>query len=183
MVGEPEFAFVAPIAHLEQIDRRELNRCLTDWGHRMGPLSRPAFAIDSCHALFQHGEPVAITAASDTVREVVGSTGLRRDEVVELARLCAARRDLCRPMLRLWREMLLPAIAEAHGRWAAVSYQDEALHSGDIYRFDGWMLLGRAGRGGAPDKRTGRIPRRMKVWGWPVAQSDRGRLSEVGAVR
>ena len=54
-----------------------------------------------------------------------------------------------------------------HGRDLAVSYQDEALHTGDVYRFDGWRLLGTAG-GGGRDSRTGRLGRKMRVWGWPA---------------
>ena len=160
----------APIAHIEAIDRAALNRLLVAWGHRMGPYTRPSYAIEAHHALFQHGEPVAVTAAGDTVREVVGQTGIPRSRCVELVRLCAARRDLCRPMLRLWREMVFPAIGAVHGRDLAVSYQDEALHSGDVYRFDGWVMLTRAG-GGGPDSRTGRLGRKMKVWGWPADAS------------
>lgn len=158
----------APIQHIDAIDRADLNRLLVRWGHRMGPYTRPSYAIEAHYAMFQHGEPVAVAAAGETVREVVGRTGIRRDRCIELARLCAARRDLCRPMLRLWREMLFPAIAEVHGRDLAVSYQDEALHSGDLYRFDGWVLLGKGG-GGGPDTRTGRPGRKMKIWAWPAA--------------
>jgi hypothetical protein len=158
---------VSPVVHIEAIDRADLNRLLVLWEHRMGAFERPSYAIDAHHALFHCGEPVALTAASETVREVVGQTGIRRERCVELARLCAVRRDLCRPMLRLWRELLFPAIATVHGRDIAISYQDEALHSGDLYRFDGWLVLGKAG-GGGPDTRTGRPGRKMKVWGWPV---------------
>lgn len=160
---------VPPIAHIETIDRADLNRLLIKWEHRMGAYSRPTYAFEAHHALFQHGEPVAITAAGETAREVVGQTGITRGEAVELVRLCAARRDLCRPMLRLWRELILPGIASAHRRRIAVSYQDEALHSGDLYRFDGWQLLGKGG-GGGTDARTGRAGRRMKIWGWPVSE-------------
>ncbi|MEG9524282.1 MAG: hypothetical protein MIL41_00615 [Hyphomicrobiales bacterium] len=163
---------VAPVQHIEAIDRAELNRLLVRWGHRMGPYTRPNYAIEAHHAMFERGEPVALSAASETVRHVVGQTGIRREQCVELARMCAVRPGLCRPMLRLWREMLFPAIAAAHGRALAVSYQDEALHSGDLYRFDGWLLIGRGG-GGGPDSRTGRPGRRMKIWAWPrdVAQA------------
>ncbi|GLK69223.1 hypothetical protein GCM10008179_28610 [Hansschlegelia plantiphila] len=159
-----------PLLHIEAIDRAELNRLLTQWGHRMGPHTRPSYAIEAHHAMFVHGEPVAVTAAGETVRERVGSTSILRVDCVELVRLCAARRDLCRPVLRLWREVLFPAIATVHRRAVAVSYQDEALHTGDLYRFDGWALLARAG-GGGRDNRTGRQGRRMKVWGWPPADA------------
>lgn len=134
----------------------------------MGAYTRPKYAIEAHHALFERGEPVAVTAAGETVREVVGQTRIGRTRCVELVRLCAARPGLCRPMLRLWREMLFPAIAAAHERELAVSYQDEALHSGDLYRFDGWSLIGRGGGGGL-DSRTGRSGRRMKIWAWPPA--------------
>lgn len=157
---------IAPVAHIEAIDRADLNRLLVAWGHRMGPMTRPNYAIEAHHALFHNGSPVAVAAAGETVREVVGQTGIRREECVELMRLCAVRRDLCRPMLRLWREMVFPPVAAAHRRQVAVSYQDEALHSGDLYRFDGWALLGKGG-GGGRDRRTGRTGRKMKIWGWP----------------
>jgi hypothetical protein len=156
----------APVAHIDTIERSELNRLLLRWGHRMGAYSRPNYTFEAHHALFQQGEPVAVTAAGETAREVVGQTGIRREECVELVRLCAARRDLCRPMLRLWREMIFPAIASVHSRQVAVSYQDEALHSGDIYRWDGWLDIGKAG-GGGKDSRTGRSGRKMRVWAWP----------------
>ena len=156
----------SPAIHIAAIDREMLNQCLVAWEHKMGIYARPSYAIEAHHALFHHGQPVAVTAASETVRETIGDTGLRRSEVVELARLCACRRDLCRPMLRLWRELLWPDIAAAHGRDFAVSYQDEALHSGDVYRFDGWLEVGRGGRGGS-DSRTGRPGRKLKIWAWP----------------
>jgi len=51
-------------------------------------------------------------------------------DAVELSCLCAAKPDLCRLALRLWRSFAFPTIAAARGcRWA-VSYQDAVLHSG-----------------------------------------------------
>ena len=32
---------VAPIAHIEAIERADLNRLLVVWGHRMGAYTRP----------------------------------------------------------------------------------------------------------------------------------------------
>ena len=157
---------IAPILHVEAIDRGHLNRLLTAWGHRMGPLNRPAYAIDACHALLHNGVPVAVTAASDTVREVVGQTGIRRDQCVELARLCAARPHLCRAMLRLWREFVFPGLAQVHRRQIAVSYQDADLHNGATYRFDGWRMTGTGG-GRSVDQRTGRQGRSLRIWAWP----------------
>lgn len=158
-----------PIAHIEAVDRQEANRLLVCWGHRMGPLTRPAYAIDAHHVLMHHNEPVAIACTSETVRETVGKSGIARGECIELARLAAATPTMCRPMLRLWREFVAPAIAERHGRrpWA-VSYQDKSLHTGNLYRFDGWTDLGAAG-GGGTDPRSGRRARSMRVWGWRLA--------------
>jgi antitoxin VapB len=157
----------APIAHIEAIDRAELNRLLSKWEHKMGPMTRPSYAIEAHHALFEHGTPVALTATGEPIGQVVGSTGIRRDQCVELTRLCAVRRDLCRPMLRLWREMIFPHVAAAHGRDIAVSYQDESLHTGDTYRFDGWLLIGTSASG--TDRRSGRPGRKKKIWAWPTA--------------
>jgi hypothetical protein len=157
---------VPPIAHLEAITRADANRLLDRWGHKMGGFTRPTFAIEAHHALFQNGEPIALASTSEPAREVVGQSGVRRDQVVELARLCAARRDLNRAMLRLWRELILPAYLSAHRRSWAVSYQDEAHHTGDIYRFDGWIDIGRGG-GGGTDARSGRKGRKMRIWGYP----------------
>lgn len=167
---------VAPIAHVESVDRREANRLLVQWEHRMGAFNRPNYAIEAHHVLFENGAPIAVTSTSETAREVVGQTRIRRDEVVELARLCASRRDLNRAMLRLWRELILPAMLRAHGRSFAVSYQDEAFHTGDVYRFDGWIDIG-AGGGGGNDIRTGRQSRKMRIWGFPrsIAQISQAR--------
>ena len=60
----------------------------------------------------------------------------------------------------------------AYGCTVAVSYQDEALNSGDLYRFDGWIPIGRGG--GGPDSRTGRPGRRVKIWAWPRAAAQLG---------
>ncbi len=155
-----------PLAHIEAINRITLNECLVAWGHKVGPYTRPNFAIEAHHALFEQGVPIAVIGAGETVREVVGQTGIRREDCVELVRLCAARPHLCRPMLRLWRELVLPSLLAVHDRKLAISYQDESLHRGDVYRFDGWIDIGKGGRGGA-DSRTGRPSRRLRIWAWP----------------
>ena len=103
-------------------------------------------------------------AAGALIRERVA--GLSRAEAVELGRLCAATPHLCRPMLRLWREMVLPDLARAYGyRWA-VSYQDAALHTGNLYRFDGWVRLATSRSG--TDPRSGRKGRNKVIWGWQI---------------
>jgi antitoxin VapB len=158
---------VPHIFHVERIDRADLNRCLVTWEHRMGAYTRPSAAIEAHHALFMHGKPIAVTAGAETVRDTVGDTLLGRFEVVELARLCASSPEWCRVMLRFWREGLFPDIARAHGRQFAISYQDEALHTGNTYRNDGWVKIGKGGAKGA-DRRSDRQPRSCAIWGWPT---------------
>jgi antitoxin VapB len=118
------------------------------------------------HGLFEHGELVAVVIASDLIAPTCA--GKTRAEAVELARLCASRKDLCRVMLRLWREMVLPWIARKHGYSVAVSYQDAKLHSGNTYRFDGWKKIG-ASRSGT-DKRSGRKGRSKVIWAWHLKE-------------
>lgn len=150
---------VAPILHLEQIDNDVADAALIRWKHRMGPCRRPMGTLVS-HGLFAHGQLCALTVTADLVAPTCA--GLRRDQAIELARLCADRADLCRVMLRIWREFVFPAFGHA---WA-VSYQDEALHSGNTYRFDGWQKMAEKQSSG-PDARSNRQGRVKTVWGWP----------------
>jgi antitoxin VapB len=155
--------FLPPIAHLEGIDLSIANAALVDWGHRMGPCVRPNGRI-WCHGLFEHDRLIAVTIAAGLIRETCA--GLDRGEAFELARLCAERPGICRVMLRLWREMIATALARSCGyRWV-VSYQDEALHSGNTYRFDGWKQIGRSSSG--TDRRSGRKGRSKTIWGWEI---------------
>lgn len=157
---------IAPIAHMEQIDRRTLNGALVEWGHKMGPWDRPSFREGWFHGLFQNGDLMAVVACGDLIREHVMTTAgpLDRAAAFELGRLCAARPHLCRAMLRLWREFVFPAICTVHGYSWVISYQDALLHRGDTYRFDGWVELGRSNSG--TDRRSGRRGRRKVIWGW-----------------
>lgn len=168
---------VVPIARIEAIELCQANSLLTEWGHKMGPIRRPKFSFETHHALFEDNVPVAVICAGETVRQVVGQTGIRREDCVELTRLCAAREHLCRPFLRLWREICFPRIARAHNRTLAVSYQDESLHSGNVYRFDGWLDIGKGGGGGS-DRRGGAKGRKLRIWAWPPQQARL--LLEVG---
>lgn len=159
---------IAPLASFDAIDLGEANRLLTAWGHRMGPISRPIGRLD-CYALRHNGQPVGLAISADLV--VASVAGFTRLEAIELARLCAARPHLCRPTLRLWREFVFPAIAEATRRgeasgirWA-LTYQDESLHSGNTYRHDGWVELERTRSG--TDHRSGRKGRNKRIWAWP----------------
>ncbi len=160
--------FIAPIQHIEAIENAEADAALIAWGHKMGPCKRPMGTLVS-HGMFAHGKLVALTVTADLVAAT--AAGMTREEAIELARLCASRPDLCRPMLRLWREFVFPCF----GKPWAVSYQDEALHTGNVYRFDGWVQLRENCRSGT-DKRSGRKGRTKTVWGW---HADAGMRSAV----
>lgn len=158
---------VAPLAHIERIDRYHLNQALVAWQHKMGPWSRPDYSPPVFHGLFHNGNMVAVTATGQLIADTCA--GLRRDEAIELGRVCAARPALCRVMLRMWREFVFPSLDR---RWA-VSYQDAVAHTGNLYRFDGWVKLG-ASRSGT-DTRGNRKGRSKIIWGW---SSDLAALDE-----
>ena len=149
-----------PTVYFCQISRDDLNACLVAWGHRMGPIHRPTGAWS--HGLVYDVGLVAVVATDTLIRERVA--GLTQRDAVELSRLCAARPDLCRVALRLWRAFVFPALCRDGGFLWAVSYQDAAIHSGNLYRFDGWVRLA-ASRSGT-DSRSGRKGRRKIIWGW-----------------
>ena len=127
-----------PMAALVPLSVPVTNDLLVRWGHRFGPVHRPfrseAFALEV------DGVPVALAVSASVVSGTVA--GFRRQEAVELARLCASpeHRWATRVMLRLWREVCAP-------RWkcwpvrVAVAYSQNAHHLGDVYRFDGWRRV------------------------------------------
>lgn len=128
-------AFPFHVAGWTTIPLDQANALLANWGHQLGPVTRP---FGSQAWLFDiEGQPTAVAVSCSTVSPTVHE--FRRDEVVELARLCAApgARWATRVALRLWREVAAP-------RWpywtpvAAVSYSLNSRHEGAIYRFDGW---------------------------------------------
>lgn len=151
-----------PLATFDAIPLGEANKHLQDWGHRMGPLLRGNSGAQHCHALAVHRVPVAVVCTSSLIRECVGGGlgHLTRANTVELSRLCAAEPWACRVALRLWREVVFPGT----GADFAVSYQDAALHSGNIYRFDGWKREAFSHSG--KDSRTGRPGRDKWIWVW-----------------
>jgi len=153
---------VPPVVSLDRIERHELNDCLTAWQHKMGAWTRPFEQVEWLHGLRHNGELVAVTAAAQLMRERCG--GFDRSQAFELGRVCAARPHINRAMVRLWREFVFPAICAAHGYCAVISYQDAVMHRGDLYRFDGWTLVG-ASRSGT-DARSGRKGRSKKIWAW-----------------
>ena len=145
------------LVEFDSIDLETLNRCLAAWGHRMGPLERPMGA-GPFHGLAHNGELLGVAATSSLIKEPVA--GLKRSQAVELARICCARPHLCRVVLRLWREFVFPSLGH---EWA-VSYQDAIQHTGNLYRFDGWVQLGRSRSG--TDQRSGKKGRNKRIWGW-----------------
>jgi hypothetical protein len=145
------------IISLDQIELREANALLVLWDHQMGACNRPN-GDTRAHGLFLHGKLVSVAITASLIAETCA--GFNRSEAMELARLCACRPDINRVMLRLWRISVFPAF----GRDWAVSYQDEALHTGNTYRLDGWIRLARSRSG--TDQRSGRKGRSKTIWGW-----------------
>jgi len=127
------------------------DQCLEQWGHWLGGCNRP-FGRQG-FGLHLGDDPVAVAVSASTPNP--RCAGYDRQEVVELARLCAHpdHRDLTRVALRLWR-VTAPGVWSAR-YWpvrALVAYADSTRHSGDIYRFDGWKRAatvrgGKAGGG------------------------------------
>lgn len=157
-----------PIVSFDAITLPELNRCLVAWGHKMGPWNRPDYGNARFHGLRHDGDLVAVTALDQLITAEV--QGLRRDQAIELGRVCAARPGLNRVAVRLWREFVFPAVCRERGVTWAISYQDAVLHSGDLYRFDGWVKLGTSSSG--TDARSGAKGRRKVIWGWQLRASE-----------
>ena len=157
---------LTPLIQFDAIDSDTLNRCLVDWGHRMGPLHRPRFGhFGGAHGLEHEGRLIAVVATEALITSE--TCGLSRDDAFELARVCAVRPTLCRVAVRLWREFVFPAMcAAAQAKWA-ISYQDATLHTGNLYRHDGWVRLGETRSGTDKRARGGvRTGRSKVVWGW-----------------
>lgn len=151
-----------PMVSFDSIPLKVANDLLVFWGHRMGPCQR-GNARGWSHALFHEGRPVAIVTTSTLIRERCGGGlgHLTRENTIELSRLCAERPTLCRVALRLWREFVFPSL----GYTWAISYQDAALHRGEIYRTDGWSRAAFSHSG--TDTRSGRKGRNKWIWVWP----------------
>lgn len=153
----------SPLASLEEISLGTANKALREWGHKMGACNRPAnYGWLACHGIYDRDDLIAVMVSAYLIRENVGGHKLlTRENTVELARLCACRPHVCRMALRMWRELIFPHLPYQ----VAISYQDATLHTGDVYRFDGWQMIGRSNSGF--DKRSGRPGRKKKVWAWP----------------
>ena len=177
----------APIVACSPVSIDEANRLLVAWDHKLGPVYRPF--RQEAYALEVDGQPVAIAVSASIVSShVVGWLNLAtkadpvrydRHEVVELARCAAAPGNAWanRVMLRLWREVCAP-------RWdcwpvrAAVSYSHNGLHTGQLYRFDGWLKIhdncGSAGGGRYSRLRdsTDAVYGRKSLWLWRYGSGD-----------
>lgn len=153
------------------IAREDLNSHLVTWGHRIGEVRRPTRGWS--HGLSRDGELLTVVATDTLIRERVAE--LSRHEAIELSRICAVEPCLCRVALRLWRMFVFPDLCAQRGcRWA-LSYQDAAMHRGDLYRFDGWVRIGQSRSD--TDPRSGRSGRRKVIWGWCDDPEERRRRS------
>lgn len=155
-------SFLPALVSFDAIDREELNHCLVAWDHKMGPWERAKNFPEWFHGLRHNGELVAVIAAAALIRERVA--GFSREEAIELGRVCAARPAINRAAVRIWREFVFPSLCAVNGHSWVVSYQDAVLHSGGLYRFDGWIKLGVSSSG--TDPRGGTSGRRKVIWGW-----------------
>jgi antitoxin VapB len=150
-----------PLVTFDSIPLNEANQLLVKWGHKMGPINRP-MGIAQAHGLIYDQQLVAVVISADLVSPTVGGASfLNRDNAIELARVCAREKDWNRVALRLWRLAVFPGFKKNY----AVSYQDAKLHTGDLYRFDGWTKCGYSHSG--TDRRSGRKGRDKFIWVWP----------------
>lgn len=147
-----------PLVTFDRIPLEDANRCLSDWGHKMGPLARPNNG-NAAYGILEEGAPVAVAIHSSLIRETVATApDLTRENCIELSRLCASRPHLCRVALRLWREFVFLRLRYP----VVISYQDADLHNGNTYRFDGWRRIGFSRSG--TDTRSGRKGRNKWIW-------------------
>lgn len=160
-----------PIAHFDLIENSLADEKLVAWGHWLGGCNRP-FGRQS-FGLYVEEQLLAVAVSASTVNARCG--GLDRQDVVELARLCAdpGNRDLTRVALRLWRKVAGPCWSRRY--WpvkALVSYANAVRHKGDIYRFDGWTKVAdvRGGKAGGNWTR-GKTYEAKAVWVYELGRS------------
>lgn len=167
-----------PIAGLYPLDIDEANALLVAWGHRLGACHRPFGQQAFC--LRVQGEIVSLALSASIVSATVA--GYSRNEVVECARLCSAHRApwASRLMLRFWREVCAPLWPY----WlikAGISYSQNAHHTGNLYRFDGWQKVqedcGSLGGGTWTRKRyaTEAVAGKKTLWIWRYGTATSGK--------
>lgn len=127
--------FSAPIVGLRPIPLPDANCLLIEWGHRLGAVNRPYH--QEAYGLWLHDKPISVATSGTTCSATVAT--YRRTEVVELTRLCSAPGYAwaTRIMIRLWREVCV-SLWQCWPVMAAVSYSQNAVHKGSVYRTDGW---------------------------------------------
>lgn len=162
-----------PLVAFDRIDNEQADHLLTAWGHWLGGCNRPF----GKHAfgLALDGRIISVAVSASTVNPTCA--GYARGQVVELARIASAPEHckwVCRVTLRLWRQTAPAAWAADY--WpcvAAVSYQDAARHTGNLYRFDGWKRLAEVRGGTAGGNWTrGKTYRPKVVWGYALTGRD-----------
>ena len=182
-----------PMVGLYPIEVFDANGLLSRWGHRLGVCNRP-FRQEG-YVLELQGRPISVSMSASIVSNTVA--GYARQEVVECARLCSDPEYswATRIMLRLWREVCAPAWA----CWpvkAAISYSHNGMHSGDLYRFDGWLKVseraGSSGGGHYSCQRyaTDAVHGSKTCWIWPsgeerakwVRDQEHGRYVRLGTI-
>lgn len=179
MTAALQLSMPVHVAGFAPVPLAQANLLLAEWGHYLGPVQRPfgsqAWLLDVA------GEPVSVAVSCSIVSPTVGE--YRRDEVVELARLCSAPGTswATRVTLRLWREVAAPLWPYWAVR-AAVAYSQNARHDGRLYRFDGWdRVRGDAGNvTGVTSTWTkvraadhpARGPKSLWIWRYPVPPVD-----------
>lgn len=156
--------FALPIGGIYPIGIAEANHALELWKHKLGPVNRPF--RQEAYALDIDGRLISVAVSASAVNH---AAGYRRTQIVELARLASCEPWANRVMLRLWREVCAP-------RWACwpvlavISYSKNAMHSGDLYRFDGWEKVsddcGSSGGGTWSKPRGGTEPKAGKKTLW-----------------
>jgi hypothetical protein len=129
-----------PLATFDAIEDAVADAALVTWGHWLEGCARP-FGRQS-FGLFVSTELIAVAVSASTAGASAG--GWSRFAVVELVRLCARpdQRWATRVALRLWREIAPRCWAKYWPVEAVVSYQNAVRHTGNIYRFDGWTMVG-----------------------------------------
>lgn len=165
--------FEAALVVFDTVGVAEANALLVAWQHHLGPLRRP-FSTRA-YALLLDGRPVSLAMSASTVSATVA--GYRRQQMVEVARLCSAPGWgwASRVILRVWREVF----ARRWPGWpvlAAVSSSHNAHHRGAIYRFDGWERIrddcGSSGGGAWSRKRYAADavagPKTLWLWRYPL---------------
>ena len=83
--AQPRLATI-PIVALMPINMADANTLLEAWGHYLGACARPF--RQEAYALELDGEPVSVGVSASIVSSHIEQW--RRDQVVELARLCSA---------------------------------------------------------------------------------------------